>query len=65
MPEILFWLREAQMERLRPRLLDKIRGVLQVDDRRVISGVVLVLKSGCRWVDAPAAYGPVKITPMV
>jgi transposase len=27
-------------------------------DRRVISGIVLVLKSGCRWCDCPAAYGP-------
>lgn len=24
----------------------------------MISGIVHVLKSGCRWVDAPAAYGP-------
>jgi transposase len=29
-----------------------------VDDRRVISGIVQVLKSGCRWGDCPAAYGP-------
>lgn len=27
---------------------------------RVISGIVHVLKSGGRWVDAPAAYGPRK-----
>ena len=31
-----------------------------VDDRRVISGIVHVLRSGGRWVDAPAAYGPHK-----
>jgi transposase len=31
-----------------------------VDDRRVISGIVHVLRSGCRWRDAPAAYGPHK-----
>jgi transposase len=29
-----------------------------VDDRRVISGIVHVLKSGCRWCDCPEAYGP-------
>jgi len=31
-----------------------------VDDRRVISGIVHVLKSGCRWADAPQVYGPRK-----
>ena len=36
------------------------RGKPRVDDRRVISGIVHVLKSGGRWVDAPAAYGPRK-----
>jgi transposase len=29
-----------------------------VDDRRVISGIVHVLKSGCRWCDCPPDYGP-------
>ncbi|CAH2405307.1 hypothetical protein MES5069_460070 [Mesorhizobium escarrei] len=32
----------------------------RVDDRRVVSGIVFVLKSGLRWRDAPAAYGPHK-----
>ena len=32
----------------------------RVDDRRVISGIVHVLKSGCRWSDAPEVYGPHK-----
>ncbi len=31
-----------------------------MDDRRVISGIVHVLKSGGRWVDAPPVYGPRK-----
>jgi len=31
-----------------------------VDDRRVISGIVHVLKSGCRWADSPLVYGPRK-----
>jgi transposase len=30
----------------------------RTDDRRVISGVVHVLKTGCRWQDCPAVYGP-------
>lgn len=29
----------------------------RVDDRRVISGIVHVLQSECRWRDAPAIYG--------
>lgn len=55
-----FWLSEAQFERLRPLLPNKVRGVARVDDRRVISGIIHVLKSGGRWVDAPACYGPKK-----
>src|SRR5436190_5772684 len=35
-----------------------IRGVERADDRRVISGIVHVLKSGCRWCDCPLEYGP-------
>ena len=31
-----------------------------VDDRRVISGIVFVIRNGLRWRDAPAEYGPHK-----
>lgn len=55
-----FWLSEEQFERLRPLLPDKVRGVPRVDDRRVISGIIHVLKSGGRWADAPPCYGPRK-----
>ena len=55
-----FWLSEEQFERLRPLLPNKVRGVARVDDRRVISGIIHVVKSGGRWVDAPACYGPKK-----
>jgi transposase len=33
-------------------------GARRTDDRRVISGIVHVLKTGCRWQDCPAVYGP-------
>jgi hypothetical protein len=33
-------------------------GARRVDDRRVISGIVHVLKTGGRWRDCPDAYGP-------
>jgi len=55
-----FWLSDRQWRRLAPLLPNKPRGVPRVDDRRVISGIVHVLRSGGRWVDAPAAYGPRK-----
>lgn len=56
----LFWLSPAQFDRLHPLLPSKTRGVKRVDDRRVISGIVQVLRSGCRWADAPSVYGPRK-----
>ena len=55
-----FWLTEAQFARLVPLLPNDTRGVARVDDRRVISGIVHVLQSGCRWRDAPEVYGPRK-----
>jgi len=56
----VFWLSQAQFERLEPLLPKDTRGVARVDDRRVISGIVHVLMSGGRWADAPAVYGPRK-----
>jgi transposase len=55
-----FWLTDEQFSRLAPLLPTDTRGKPRVDDRRVISGIVHVLKSGGRWVDAPEAYGPRK-----
>lgn len=55
-----FWLTEDQFARLEPLLPTDTRGKPRVDDRRVISGIVHVLKSGGRWVDAPSIYGPHK-----
>jgi transposase len=55
-----FWLSDAQFERLGPYLPTDTRGKPRVDDRRVVSGIVHVLISGCRWKDAPAVYGPRK-----
>lgn len=54
----LFWLSEAQWARIEPHLPTDVRGVARVDDRRVISGIIHVLRSGCRWCDCPEAYGP-------
>jgi transposase len=55
-----FWLTKDQFARLKPLLPSDTRGKPRVDDRRVISGIVHVLKSGGRWIDAPDVYGPHK-----
>src|SRR5690349_21660481 len=54
----LFWLSDDQWKRIEPHLPTDVRGVERADDRRVISGIVHVLKSGCRWCDCPPEYGP-------
>ena len=54
----LFWLSDEQWARIEPYLPTDVRGVERADDRRVISGIIHVLKSGCRWCDCPEAYGP-------
>jgi len=54
----LFWLSDEQWKRIQPHLPTDVRGVERADDRRVISGIVHVLKSGCRWCDCPPEYGP-------
>jgi transposase len=55
-----FWLSDSQFTRLQPLLPNKPRGVPRVDDRRVISGIVHVIRNGLMWRDAPAVYGPHK-----
>ena len=54
----LFWLSDEQWKRIEPHLPRDVRGVERADDRRVISGIVHVLRSGCRWCDCPPEYGP-------
>ena len=54
----LFWLDDNQWQRIEPHLPTDVRGKERVDDRRIISGIVHVLKSGCRWKDCPPEYGP-------
>jgi transposase len=55
-----FWLTDAQFSNIAPHLPTDTRGKARVDDRRVISGIVHVIKSGGRWIDAPPEYGPKK-----
>ena len=55
----LIWLSAAQMNRIEP-YFPLSHGVPRVDDRRIVSGIVFVLKAGLRWCDAPKGYGPHK-----
>jgi transposase len=55
----LFLLSEGQMARISPHF-PLSHGVPRVDDRRVVSGIVYVIRNGLQWKDAPAGYGPHK-----
>ena len=55
----LFLLSEAQMGRIAPHF-PLAHGVPRMDDRRVVSGIVYVIKHGLQWKAAPAGYGPPK-----
>lgn len=54
----LFWLSDDQWAAVEPHLPRNQAGARRIDDRRVISGIIHVLKIGCRWQDCPAEYGP-------
>ena len=54
-----YWISEAQVERIKP-YFPRPHGRPRVDDRRVISGIIHVIRNGLRWRDAPAVYGPSK-----
>ena len=43
---------------IKPMLPNKTRGVRRVNDRRVLNGIFLVLRSGAPWRDLPENYGP-------
>lgn len=55
----LFWLNDEQWTKIEP-LLPHYGSPPRVDDRRILSGIVHVLRCGCRWCDCPAQYGPTR-----
>ena len=55
----LLMLSRAQMRRIEA-YFPLAHGVPRVDDRRILSGIVFVIRNGLRWRDAPPAYGPHK-----
>lgn len=58
MSRSLFWLSDDAWSAIEPFLSTNQPGARRVDDRRVISGILHVLKSGCRWCGCPGDYGP-------
>lgn len=56
----LFWLSNEAWSALEPHLPHNQPGRPRVDDRRVISGILHILKTGARWRDVPPEYGPAK-----
>jgi transposase len=58
MSRSLFWLSNDAWAAIEPHLPKNQPGARRVDDRRVISGIVHMLKCGGRWADCPAEYGP-------
>ena len=52
----LFLLSESQFRRIEP-YFPLSHGIARVDDRRVLSGIIFVIRNGLRWRDAPVGYG--------
>ena len=53
-----FWLNDRQWSVLEPLIPMHRRGVKPQRNREIISGIVHILKVGCRWRDCPEVYGP-------
>ena len=57
MPREFSWLEEV-WDRSAPHLPRVRRGARQVDGRRMICGMIHMLKAGARWCDCPSEHGP-------
>jgi transposase len=54
----LFWLDDESWRAIEPLIPMNRPGVKPGRNRQVISGILHVLKIGCRWCDCPQDYGP-------
>ncbi len=54
----LYWLSDLEWSAIEPHLPRGRSGAHRVDDRRIVSGIVHMLRSGARWRDCPSIYGP-------
>lgn len=55
----LLMLNDAQTRRIE-KYFPLSHRIPRVDDRRVLSGILFVIRNGLRWRDAPKDYGPHK-----
>ena len=55
----LFYLSRAQPDRIK-LYFPLSHGIPRVDDLRILSGIISVIKHGLQWKDAPREYGPHK-----
>ena len=54
----LFWLNDEQWAKIKPLIPMNRPGQKPRNNRRILSGIIHVLKTGCRWQDCPPEYGP-------
>lgn len=59
-PSELFWLSEAQWERIKPLITAMPLRKQRNDDRQAISGIIHVLNSASSWRKCPTIYGSSK-----
>lgn len=55
----LFYLSRDQLDRIKS-YFPLSHGAPRVDDQRVVSGIIYVIKHGLQWKDAPREYGHIK-----
>ncbi len=56
---ICFWLSEQQLSKIE-QYFPLAHEIPRVDDHRVVSGIIFLIRNGLRWRDAPSGYGPHK-----
>jgi transposase len=54
----LFWFDDEQWAKIEPLIPMNRPGPKAQDNRRILSGIMHVIKTGCRWQDTPPEYGP-------
>ena len=53
----LFWLSDEQWKVISPFMPARKAGLRREDDRRIISGILHVVKTNCAWAACPSEYG--------
>ena len=53
----LFWLNDEQWAKIKPLIPTNRPDRKPQNNRRILSGIIYVLKTGCRWKDCPPEYG--------